>query len=620
MKNRIYFTFISTIVVALLSLNSAYGQLCDEAGKAQALNTQANWILDYDEAKNKNWVTTFKPILTEMQRVFPQPPKGLYMRNSYSSFIDFDRASPNDVHRYQGRFVINTLVCRRMGGMNKFIPFEDPESFVYFNINAMDSFLMDDFENLRTGDLRIAENPNGIKSLYNFNENGQQEFIGWYFSENKGLPFRRLSKAELAQKFREYWLNKFDGQIKELEKVSTNIDKEIAETNANPYLTEINKQKIIEGLRQADAARKKADVENKKRIETLKAQREDCLRRTEAMSKAPDAKSDARVTLLNPNIYEPEGLESPAGKGKYVYVDNQDFYDKKLPKWQPQFILVMQKRRDNTAVQTAFNNKFEDEFDFNAVRKVVGMQPTAKVATIVGMGGTVGSSPDKTNENVTNSVNGVLFSENFANAAIEQKPPNWTVSNENAKVKNIDDYEGKWLAMKDSGLFYPNFSLLVLPTKFTLEFDVSWNKKISYYSPNFVFHIGEARYDNTLKRHDKEQVNPSMPMNRIEVWIDPHWNSTGRYGITRYDNRGGFLKDISDKTSAFYKDNNRVHVKIVREGARMKVYLNDKQTLEDPKITLDEHIRWNFFGFGLSGGGNAERLDEFYLSNIRLTK
>jgi hypothetical protein len=617
MKNRNYFSLIFGTFVVLFSFNIAHGQLCDEAGNAKALNTQTQWVLDSKEARNKNWVTAFKPILMEMQRVFPQPPKGLFLRNSYSSLIDL-AASPNEIHRYQGYFAIRHLICFRSGGMNKFVPFDDPESFVYFNINRLDRFLSEDFPNLRTGDLRIVENPNGIKSLYDFNENGEQTFIGWYFSENKGLPFRRLSKAELAQKFWEYRVTELDHQIISLEKPSTNVEKEIADTNANPYLTEANKQKIIEGLRQSEAARTKADVEKNKTIETLKAQRENIIRRTEAMQKAPDAKSDARVTLLTNNIND---LEAPVGKGKYVFVENKDFFNQKLPKWQPQFILVRHHRYDKYPGQADFNNKFENEFDFNAVRQLVGMQPMAKAATITGMGGTVGSEPGKKSENSnTESANGVMFAEDFANATLEQKPPNWTVSNDTAIVKNIDDADGKWLALKKSGLFYPDFSLLLLPNKFTLEFDVRWNKKISYNSPNFLFHIGEARYDNTVKRYDKEQVNPAMPMNRIEIWLDPHWNYTGRYGLTRYDNRGGYLKDISDKTSAFYKEANLVRVKIVRDGARIRVYLNDKATLEDPKIALDENIRWNFFGFGLWGGDNAEKLDEFYVSNIRLTK
>ena len=35
---------------------------------------------------------------------------------------------------------------------------------------------------------------------------------------------------------------------------------------------------------------------------------------------------------------------------------------------------------------------------------------------------------------------------------------------------------------------------------------------------------------------------------------------------------------------------------------------------------MSENTRWNFFGFGLSNAPNAEQGDEFYVSNIRLTK
>lgn len=615
MKNRKYFTLILPIFFGLLSLISAFGQPCDTAGKSQALNTQITWVLDYNEAKNKNWVAALKPVLTEMQRVFPQPPKGLYMRNTIVTLMDYQAASPDDIHRYKGYFAIRNILCKRTGGMNKFYPAEDPESFVHFYINEMfPGGLSDDFQNLKTGDLRIAENPNGIKSIYNFNENGEQTFVGWYFSENKGLPFRRLSKAELVQKFRNYCLIQLDTRIKELETSLAKTNKDIAEISANSYMSAKDKQAVIESVR-------KADVQRKKDLETAKTQREDCLRRTEAMMKAPDAQSDARVTFI-PSGYEPEKLEPPAGKGKYVYVENRDFFDNKLPKWQPQFILAWLDRYDNSAAQIAFNNKFENEFDFNVLRKLVGMQPMAKTATITGMGGTVGSSPDKIKENNTNSTNGEMFSENFNNAAIEQKPLKWTVSNDTATVKTIPWADGKWLSLKKGGLFFPDYSLLVLPTKFTLEFELTWNKEISYYSPNFTFHLGAARYDNTLKSYDKTQVNlnsyTSAAMDRIAIWFDPHWNNGGRYGFQVYDNRGGFVRDKADKTDIFFKDKNRVKVKLVRQGTSLSIYFNDHKMLEETNI-LKEEIRWNFFGFGLSEASNADPKDEFFVSNIRLS-
>lgn len=622
MKNRKHFNLILATLVVLLSLNSTYGQLCDEAGKAQALNTQMQWVLSHSEVKNPKWITALNPILTEMQRVFPQPPKGLYMRNTITTLMNYEAASPKDIHRYKGYFAIRNIFCQRAGGMNKFYPAEDPEAFVYFDINEMFSGgLSDEFQNLKVGDLRLAENPNGIKGIYEFNENDEQKFIGWYFSENKGLPFRRLSKGELAQKFREYWVNKLDARIKELETALGKTPKSNAEISASPYLSAKNKEEIIK-------TNLNADVQRKKDIEFAKSQREDCLRRADLMMKATDSKSDARVTFLNPNIYEPEKLEAPTGKGKYVYVENRDFFDQKLPKWQPQFILAWMDRYDNSAAQLAFSQKFENEFDFNVIRKLVGMQPLAKVPTISNLGSTEGgyTSGKVDNANAENSAsestNGVLFSENFANSALGQAPTKWTVSNDPAIVRNDTGQSGNWLTVKKAGLFFPDYSTLLLPTNFTLEFDLSWNKNISYYSPNFVLHLGAARYDNTLKRYDRQQVNlnsyTSARMERVELWIDPHWNNNGYFGLEVYDAAGGFLKNKRDKTPIFFKDKNKVRVKIVRNGSMLSLYFNDTRVMEE--AVLGENIRWNFFGFGLTNAPNAEADDEFYLSNIRLLK
>lgn len=52
MKNRKYFTLVLAACFVFLSLNTAYGQ-CDQAGNAQALNTQSSWVLSYGEAKKQ---------------------------------------------------------------------------------------------------------------------------------------------------------------------------------------------------------------------------------------------------------------------------------------------------------------------------------------------------------------------------------------------------------------------------------------------------------------------------------------------------------------------------------------------------------------------------------------
>lgn len=586
---------------------------CDAAGNTQALNTQVQWVLSYSEAKNPKWITAFKPVLTEMQRIFPQPPKGLYMRNTIASLMNYEAASPSEVHSYKGYFAIRNLYCNRPNGVNNIHPAEDPESFVHFMINTFPQGFSDEFQNLRTGNLRIAENPNGMKGIYNFNERDEQTLIGWYFSENKGLPFRRLSKAELAQKFRDYWLNKLDARIKELETALAKTPKTIAETNASPYLSSKDKESI-------NQANRNADVQRKKDIETAKTQREDCLRRTEAIIKLPDSKSDAKVEFINSSVYEPERLDAP--NGKYVYVENKDFFNKNLPKWQPQYVIAWFERYDNSAAQLAFSQKFDKEFDYNVVRKLVGMQPLANAQTISNMGDSPGGyTSGKVDNTITSETSGVLFSDDFANSTVGQSPNKWTVSNNTAIVKKTDA-TGNWLAMKKAGLFFPDYAVLVLPKEFTFEFDLSWNKDISYYSPNFLVHIGAAPYDNTLKRYDRQVVNinsyTSAPMERAELWIDPYWNSYGYFGMETYDARGGFLKNKKDKTPIFYKDKNKVRVKLVRNGSMLTVYFNNTKVMEE--AFLGENIRWNFLGFGLTNAPNADEKDEFYLSNISLSK
>lgn len=108
-------------------------------------------------------------------------------------------------------------------------------------------------------------------------------------------------------------------------------------------------------------------------------------------------------------------------------------------------------------------------------------------------------------------------------------------------------------------------------------------------------------------------------MERVALWIDPHWNNEyGRYGLQVFDARGGYKLDKADKTQIYYKDKNLVKVKLVRSGPRLAVYFNGTKMTED--AVLGESTLWNFFGFGLSSAPNADPSDEFYVSNIRLSK
>ena len=107
-------------------------------------------------------------------------------------------------------------------------------------------------------------------------------------------------------------------------------------------------------------------------------------------------------------------------------------------------------------------------------------------------------------------------------------------------------------------------------------------------------------------------------MERVALWIHPHWNNEfGRYGLQVFDARGGYKLDKTDKTKIYYKDKNSVKVKLVRQGSQLAIYFNGTKMTED--AVLSENTRWNFLG-SANSAPNAEPGDEFYVSNIRLSK
>ncbi len=627
MKNQIYFRFILTTLFVLVSFNFVLGQsYCDAAGDSQADNALLPWVIR-PETKSGNWATTMKPVIQEIKRVFPQPPKGLELTYGIFDAMGIKTASPKDIQYYEGFFMIKDIVCLFSKGKNEIEPEGETGNWIYFRANDFKGFaetansgdLVLAGTELRlnmSGDIRIEENKNGMKNIYFFNENNEQKFAGWYFSENKGLPYRRITKFEFAQSYRQYWLKKTDEEIKRLESVLETSQKTFNRVSAEKgIMSNAEKQKFFQSLSEGDK-------KTQQYIDQNKAKRNDLIRFTETVLKAPDAQSEAYIINFNEILNQPSEIRfnNGKGKGKYVYVANQEFYNPKLPKWQPQVVVVEHRQGGNSPAKIAFAKRFEDEFDFNIIRKMVGMKPMPKSPTISAMGDTPVRNTEKP---IANEAVGETFFENFANAAIGQAPAKWTVSNNTGIVKDKIGQAGNWLAMSKEGLFFPDYAVLALPKNFTLEFDVSWTKSISYYSPSFYFHLGAAPYDNTLKRYNRELVNinsyTSAKMERVALWIDPHWNNEhGRYGFQVFDARGGYKFDKADKTQIFYKNKNLVKVKLVRQGSLLTVHFNGTKMMED--AVLSETIQWNFFGFGLSNAPNADQDDEFYLSNIKLSK
>ena len=125
-----------------------------------------------------------KPVIQEMQRVFPQPPKGLEITYGIFDAMDIKAATPNDIQYYESFFMIKDIVCLKTQGKNYIEPEGVTGNWIYFRANDFKGFAVDgnsgdlvlagtDLRLNMSGDIRLEENKNGMKSIYFFNENNE---------------------------------------------------------------------------------------------------------------------------------------------------------------------------------------------------------------------------------------------------------------------------------------------------------------------------------------------------------------------------------------------------------------------------------------------------------------
>ncbi|NJM52490.1 MAG: hypothetical protein HC846_03290 [Blastocatellia bacterium] len=295
MKNK-FLTIIFATFFVLISFNSTFGQsFCDAAGDATADNTSLAWKLR-PETKSGNWATSMKPVIQEMQRLFPQSPKGLEITYGIFDAMDIKVAKPNDIQYYESFFMIKDIVCYKHQGKNQIEPEGETGNWIYFRANSFNLILNNyvsktnftlpstDLTLYAASDIRIEENKNGMKSVYIFNENNEQKFAAWYFSDNKILPYRRISRLEFAQSYREYWLKKTEEEIKRLEGVLATSQKTFARVSAEKgVMTEAEKQKFFQSLREGDQ-------KTQQYIDRYKTQRENAISLTDKICNLPTHK------------------------------------------------------------------------------------------------------------------------------------------------------------------------------------------------------------------------------------------------------------------------------------------------------------------------------------------
>jgi len=204
----------------------------------------------------------------------------------------------------------------------------------------------------------------------------------------------------------------------------------------------------------------------------------------------------------------------------------------------------------------------------------------------------------------------IIVEENFASDAIGEFPAKWNTKT-NAEVVTLSNRPGKWLAMKQDGVFYPEY-IHNLPDNFTLQVDVLVNNDISQ--------IGTLTVALIAAKTDYEKFtsgeNGGLPVPGIKLDIRPQ---SGEYsGSMDYISKALGSASVNELKNIFHApDKSFATISVWRQKQRIRVYINSTKLLDLPRAIESDAVL-NSLVFGAYSPDFEKKGGAFYLSNIRL--
>ena len=196
----------------------------------------------------------------------------------------------------------------------------------------------------------------------------------------------------------------------------------------------------------------------------------------------------------------------------------------------------------------------------------------------------------------------VVGVEDFSQDSIGDFPAKWN-TNAAGEIVTVAGKPGRWLKLTRAGVFIPELMPL-LPDHFTLEFDV-------LVPP--AFNSGYLFNASIVQLADVRQIQPWQSSDNrftFTVWPGggPTWQTSMNIRLEGYASGGVNAESKSPWKSA------PLHVAITRQGARVRVYLNQEKLWDVPKALLPA-AKYNAILFFVP---NVDVGSEYFVSNVRL--
>lgn len=203
----------------------------------------------------------------------------------------------------------------------------------------------------------------------------------------------------------------------------------------------------------------------------------------------------------------------------------------------------------------------------------------------------------------------IIVAENFEQDNIGDFPDKWNTKT-SAEVVTLSNRPGKWLCMKQDGVFFPEY-IPKLPDNFTLQVDILAN--------NYLSNIGmlAVALSSVTDQQDKFYAgNPANGLSQpgFKVMLNPVSSGDGEFSY--YSHALGHSSQTS--TNEFHvPDHNFTTLSIWRQKQRIRVYLNSTKMLDLPRALEADAVISSLI-FGAYAPNYDKKGGAFYISNIRL--